>query len=216
MENQKKNRKPLFIILIIAVVALATLSAVLMGQAGSGKTAGQTDATDAAYALYWNVDRLDYQVEPGKEVGTTGREPGEDGYYHVLFAKDGEQLDLRIIDRRLTNRIDGVEPGLMGLVFDEDGIVIDFIQLEDMPVEQLLWSFFVQSMSADMIKLNSSAMFDGLEEIIKIGDGVVILDISGQSEYIGAPAEPKKGDRVYVIANEDGDVTHIFLYERAS
>lgn len=216
MANQKKNRKRTLIIVIAVLAAVAALSVLLIGQIRPDESSSQTDAPVADYALYWNVDRMEYRVNPGEEVGSTDRKPAEDGYYHVIFAKDGQQMDLRVADRRLVNRIDGVEPTLMGLVFDDDGIVIDIILLKDMPVEKRVWSFFVQGLGEGIVKFNSSAKYDGIGEIVNIGDDVLILDVSGQSEYIGAPTALRKGDRVYAICNADGDVTHIFLYERAA
>lgn len=165
----------------------------------------------AAYELYWNADGRDYKVESGEEVGSTGREPDADGYYHVLFAKDGEQVDLRVVDRRLVNRIDGMNPALMGLKFDDNGIVVDLVSLDDMPLEKVGFHFHVQSFAKNIVKLNSSSNNDGMEQILEITEDTLILDVSGEADFVGAVSKLQKGAKVYAIANEEGVLTHIFM-----
>lgn len=217
MEEQKKSRKPLLVGVIAAVVVLAALLALLLTQCVGGTGPSDTSGTETTapavqgYQLYWNVDRNNFEVEVEGE-STTGRKPADDGFYHMVFAVDGKQVELRVKERRLVNIIDAFD--IMGLVFDENGDVIDIIRLDDMPIQKIAWQYYIQSFGGNAIKLNSSKDMNGMEEMIKTNDQTVIYDVSGWSEFVGAPGKLQKNDRAYVIANEAGEITHIFLYER--
>lgn len=220
MEKQGKSRKPLIIGVIVALVVLAALVALLLTQCFGGNpnetSAPSTEGTTAppvlTYELYWNADRKDY-IATGEDVGLTLREPKDDGYYHVLFAYNGEQIDLPVIDRRTLLKVDSAD--MMQLVFDENGVVIDAIFVDDLPVEILgETGWYVQSMGGTTVKINSSKSFDGMDDTFKTNDQTQIYDMSGKSEYIGAPASLQKEDRIYTVANSEGDITHIFIFER--
>lgn len=192
----------------VVLILILAFSLCACDPANPTDTTGGTGAT-AAYELYWNVDGKDYEVS--QDVGSTGREPDADGYYHVLFAKDGEQVDLRVVDRRLVNRIDGMNPALMGLKFDENGIVVDLVSLDDMPLEKVGFHFYVQSFAKNIAKINSSLKNDGMEQILEITEDTLILDVSGEADFVGAVSKLHKGAKVYAIANEEGVLTHIFM-----
>ena len=219
MEEQKKSRKPLLVGVIAAVVVLAALLALLLtqcvGGVGPDNTSGDSSSTAQSYELYWNVDRNNFEIfedESGQAAGTTARKPAEDGFYHVVFAKDGELVELRVKERRVLNIIDAFD--IMGLVFDENGDIIDVLRLDDLPLEKKAWQYYIQSFGGNAVKFNSSRDLNGMEEMIKINENTKIYDMSGYSEFVGAPAKLQKFDRAMVIANELGEISHIFIYER--
>ena len=120
------------------------------------------------YELYYN---LDLEVYGGKsEAGMSSRVPAEDGYFHINFFLDGETVVLKAAERRIVNTIDVLD--VMGLEFDEDGIISEVIPPEDMPLEMIGWRFFVQSAARTMLKLNSSESFNGLEILLEDGSTV--------------------------------------------
>ena len=137
MQNAGKSRKPLIIGIIAAVAVLAVVLVLLLTQCTGGQTGettvpSTTVATDEVptYELYWNVDRAEFDGK--SEAGMSSRMPESDGYFHVRFMKDGEEITLKVADRRVINAID--INSLMGLEFDDDGIVVNVIDIEDMPL----------------------------------------------------------------------------------
>ena len=61
--------------------------------------------------------------------GKTTRTPDKDGVYTIPFAVNGEQVELKCKDEALVSKIDsGTDAGQhMGLVFDEEGYIIDMM-----------------------------------------------------------------------------------------
>ncbi len=217
MAKEGKSRKSLLIGVIAAVVILAGLLALVLTQCVGGQGEATNPTTTVAtepsneYALYWNVDRHNFEVVDDS-LDTTGRKPADDGFYHVVFAKDGELIELKVKERKIVRMIDGQD--LMGLVFDSEGVIIDIVRIDDMPYEKVAWQFYVQSIGGKTVKFNSAKEMTGMEVVVKLNDDTKIYDMSGCSEFVGAPTELQRDDRCMVVANEDGDVLYVFVYER--
>jgi len=215
MSNQGKNRKGLKFGILAAVVVL-TMVLCLAGcnneQAEGETTApttsvgGETEQLD----LYWNMDRALYDGK--SEAGMSSREPGEDGYFHVRFFKDGEIVELRVADRKTVNALEVQD--LMGLEFDEDGVVIGIIPVDDLPIEKLAWQFYVQSAGGKLIKANSSATLNGMEVLLETNENTGVWDMTGLSGDVGCEADPMQLDRIMALGDADGNVLHVFIYER--
>ena len=218
MSKQGSGRKSLIIGIIAAVVILAVLLVLLLTQCiganegANSETVQTTAPVDEVptYDLYWNVDRAQYDGK--SEAGMSSRNPESDGYFHVRFFKDGEMLDLKVADRKTVNAIEVND--VMGLVFDEEGIVIGVTSIDDMPLEQVGWQFYVQSIGGKLLKLNSSKAFNGLEVMLDIHDFTGIWDMTGLEGEVGMDITPISGDRVIAIANLAGELTHVYVYER--
>ena len=123
-ENEKKKKKLLLPIIIAAAVLLLGGTAGILAMTGVFK-GPETDPTgeeeEVSDTLFWNVDRDQYAGKSA--IGTSSRQPDkDDGYYHVLFASEGRQVTRRVAEKRVVDMIDSND--LMGLVFDEKGIVI--------------------------------------------------------------------------------------------
>ena len=169
MAKEGKSRKSLLIGVIAAVVILAGLLALVLTQCVGGQGDTTTPPTTTAatepsdeLALYWNVDRHNFEIVDDS-LDTTGRKPADDGFYHVVFAKDGELIEFKVKERKIVRMIDGQD--LMGLVFDADGVVIDIVRIEDMPVEKVAWQFYVQSIGGKTVKFNSAKEMTGMEVV---------------------------------------------------
>ena len=217
MQKQEKSRKPLIIGIIAAVVILAVLLALLLTQCVGGQGNGDSTPTTTVdanevptYELYWNVDRAEYDGK--SEAGMSSRMPEDDGYFHVRFFCEGEIITLKVADRKLINAID--VQSLMGLEFDENGIVIGVLKLEEMPLEKVGWQFFVQSAARTMIKLNSSEGLNGMEVLLEDLDPNRIWDMTGKSGPVGSVAEAITYDKIMAVQNQAGQVTHVFIFER--
>lgn len=218
MSKQEKSRKPLIVGIIAAVVILAVLLVLLLtqctgGQDSTNSTPVQTTSSEEeipTYSLYWNLDRAEYDGK--SEAGMSSRQPESDGYFHVRFFLDGEIVELKVADRKTINAIDVND--LMDLEFDEDGIVVGIIPLDDVPCEQVGWKFYVQSAARTVVKLNSSSSFNGMEVLLDIEDNTGIYDMTGMEGEVGMTISPISGDRVIAIADLSGKLTHVFVIER--
>ena len=218
MSKQGKSRMPLIVGIIAAVVILAALLVLLLTQCTGGETAATTapsaseDTGVETYEIYWNMDRKEYDGK--SEAGMSSRVAESDGFFHVRFFKDGEIVDLKVADRKTVNAIDIRD--LMGLVFNDEGVVIGVIDMDEMPCEQVAWQFYVASAGGKLIKTNSSASLNGMEVLIETTDKTGVWDMTGLSGEVGCDATPMSGDRLLAVADLDGNVTHVFLYERSN
>ncbi len=216
MSKQGKSRKSLIIGIIAAVVVLGALLAVLLTQCTGGQEATESTPVQTTgeeiptYELYWNLDRAEYDGK--SEAGMSSRQQESDGYFHIRFFFEGETVELRAADRKVINAIDVND--LMGLEFDENGIITGVINIDDMPLEQVGWQFYVQSVGGKLLKLNSSKAYNGLEVLLDIQDFTGIWDMTGLEGDVGISITPTNGDRVIAIANMAGELTHVYVYER--
>ena len=216
MSNQSKSRKSLWMGILAAVVVLIMVlcMAGCNNEQAESTTTAPAPTGDSGEAeridLYWNVDRAEYEGK--SEAGMSSREPGEDGYFHVRFFKDGEIVELRVADRKTVNAME--VQSIMGLEFDEDGVVVGIISVDDLPLEKLAWQFYVQSAGGKLIKTNSSASLNGMEVLLETNENTGVWDMSGLSGDVGCVAEPMQLDRIFALGNADGEVTHVFIYER--
>ena len=216
MSKQGSSRKSLIIGIIAAVVVLGALLAVLLTQCTGNQNATEstpaqtTEEAVPTYELYWNLDRAEYDGK--SEAGMSSRQQESDGYFHIRFFFEGETVELRAADRKVINAIDVND--VMGLEFDSNGIIIGVTSIDDMPLEQVGWQFYVQSVGGKLLKLNSSKAMNGLEVMLDIHDFTGIWDMTGLEGEVGMSITPIGGDRVIAIANLAGELTHVYVYER--
>ena len=215
-KKEGKNRKPLIIGLIALLVVLAVvLTLVLTMFSGPQKDPNDgQNGVGMEYTLFWNVDREYFIDDSPQGTGMTTREKDPDtGYYHVLFSTGGRQVQRRVKDRRVVNRIDSMD--VMGLVFDERGIITDVQDVEEITGGYAINGFYVEIVDGMHIVLNSSVTLKGIQEELTLTEKTKIYDVSGESEYIGAQTGALyKMDRIIAIQNTAGEITDIFVLER--
>ena len=209
MISTYKKLLALACVLVLLVCGLAACKS----EPGAATTAAPL-ATEPAQVLplevYWNLDQ---ELYDGKsEAGMSSRMPESDGYFHVRMFKDGQTLEVKVADRRVINHLDTLT--MMGLEFDENGIVVDVIPVEELPMEKVGWQFYVQSVGGKIVKVNSANTMKGLEIMLELGENSKVYDMTGAEGVVGAEAEPIPGDRVYPIVDMGGNVTCIFIYKR--
>ncbi len=216
MQKKGSNRKSLIIGIIAAIVVLGVVLALVLTQCtGQGESTAPSTTVESTpevptYELYWNADRELYEGK--SEAGMSSRMPESDGYFHVRFILDGEEVILKVQDRKIINKIDVMD--IMGLEFDENGIVVDAFDIKEMPLERIAWQFYVQSAGKTLIKANSSESFGGMEVQLELDGNSGVYDMTGKEGPLGCIANPMEGDRIYGIANLAGEITHVFIYER--
>ena len=212
-----KSRKSLLIGILAAIVVLAALLALVLTQCTPKQDSGAVETTAAptegvpTYDVYWNLDK---DIYGGKsEAGMSSRKLESDGLFHIRFHHNGKVVELTTPDRRLVNKIDVMD--LMGLVFDENGCIIDAVDVEELPLELVGFKFYVQSIGGNTIKLNSSNRMVGMEVLLEKDSETGIWDMSGVSGPKGIPAELTAYDRVICIQDRTGRLTHVFVYDRS-
>ena len=209
-EASKKNKKWIWLVAGLAallVVVGVVLAFTIPGQSGGGHSAnGRSDAE-----LYWNIDRKIY-TENAEVEGLSMREPAEDGNYYIRFAYKGEQVELSIIDKQLVNWIDTMD--LVGLIKDADGVVVDAVDPKEVATETAR-SFYVRKVNGNEIIMNSSYAMNGMPMTITCTDNTGIYNVDPKAEVVGAITEVGIMDQLLVYSNEEEEVTHIYITERA-
>lgn len=206
-ETGKKNKLWLWVGIAAAAVLIVTgvvLAVVLGGGNGPQSTAVSGE-------LYWNIDRIKY-TENAEVEGTSTREPAEDGHYYMRFAYQGEQVELQIIDKQLVNWID--QSDLLGLILDADGVVVDAVEPEEVATPVAIGQY-VRSVDGNQIVINSSHAMNGMETTLILTENTGVYDVDRKAEMVGAVAEAEIMDQVHIYSNEAGELTHVYITERA-
>lgn len=207
-EASKKNKKWLWIVLgLVALLAVAGVVLALVFGGGSGDTekvkGGRPD-------LYWNVARQSH-LDPATSL--SNRDPAADGLFYVTFAHNGEQVEYAVADKKTVNYIDSMD--IMGLVFDNDGLVVDVIDPLNLATE-VGKGLYVQNVSGNMLVANSSIAMNGMRFNINITEKTEIYEVSGAGEFEGVKIEPAEllaMDTITIYANDLEEVTHIYLID---
>ena len=206
-QEARKNKKWLWLAAgLLALLAVAGVVLALLLPGGA-----EQDPETVSAELYWNVDRLSY-TENAEVEGTSTRTPGADGTYYIRYAYKGEQIDLPIIDKQLVNWLD--QRDLVGLIFDEEGVVVDAVEPEEV-AQCTAKNAYISNVNGNELTLNSSIAMNGMETLLVCTGNTGIYDVDRKAEVVGANAEPGLMDQVTVYSNEEGEVTHIYITERA-
>ena len=174
-ETSKKSKKWLWLVagaVVLLAIAGVVLAMLLPGGEPEAPAGGRAD-------LYWNVDRLAFQ---DRTTGLSTREPAEDGLYHVRFALNGEHIEYTVSDKRLVNYIDTLE--VMGLKFDENGMLIDAVAAVDVATE-VGAPLYVQRVEGNTIIANTSPSMNSLSLDIVVSEQTQIYDVTGKNEPVG-------------------------------
>ena len=217
MSKQGKSRKSLIIGILATVVLLSALLVVVLSACTGTEPAATTEPSVSSDVvekaeLYWNLDRALYDGK--SEAGMSSRKIGSDGYYHIRFFKDGKVVELLATDKAMVNNIEVRD--LMGIVTDEEGIITDVIPLEQMPVQKLGWKFYVQSVGGNVVKINSSDKFNGMELVLKLENGAKVYDMTTTSGEPGTETQAAINDRVMCVADSEGKLQAIYIYDRSN
>ncbi|MBO5867845.1 MAG: hypothetical protein J6Q54_02920, partial [Oscillospiraceae bacterium] len=194
VSNKKVNK--LWLIAGAAVVAVLAVVLILVLSGGNEPV-----------KLYWNVDR------------GVQREPSEDGTYCILFACEGEQLQLSVADESLVKYIDKMD--VMSLKVDRNGCIKEVTPVED--VLSLLGDrLYVQQITENAIVFNSSITMAADAVTIPYNAELQLSNVSGTGAFEGqgmTVQELQAMDRVSIYGTQSANgeelmATHIFLTKR--
>ena len=215
MKKETTKKSKLWIIILAALLLIGGVVGGIFAFGGfGGGNEGEQEpgpvVTGPRADLYWNLDREFYTKD--SQTGLSTREADANGQFKIRFAYNGEIVELVIIDKKLVNIIDTQD--VMGLTFDENGVVIGQINVRELATETGK-KVYVKKATAEAVYANSSMAMNGMELTLKIGQYAEIYDLRPDSETFGkkiAPTDLQVMDCVTVYSNAEGDVTHIYLH----
>lgn len=218
MKAERQKKTWLWVIAaVVAVLAAAGVCLALFLRPAEQKAAPKEQQqqqegseTKVTSKLYWNIDRQHY-LDISEIEGMTARMPDENGVYTIRFICDGQIIEYKTVDKQLVNFIDSMN--LMGLVFDNDGMIVDAVKAKEVATE-LAKDFFVKSCQDGKLVVNSSMAMNGMPMEFTISEDVHILDVRPDAPNPGAKAALETMDKVLVYGDAENSATHIFLLER--
>lgn len=157
-------------------------------------------------------------------LASTTREPDANGVYTMLFAHEGEQVELKCKDKDLVSNLDaGTDAKLqMGLVFDEEGYIVERVSVAEAVKGKLLYTMYdVTAVSGNMITAESkwSTAKDKGEvvdfEIPEECDDIFLMENKCGGKFVGQRVDSLQvGDRVYVYSDFENNPVLIFITHR--
>lgn len=220
MEKEKKSRKPLIVILIVAVLVLGVALTLLLTQwGGPGGDAEpstepsetQADGTDELI-LYWNIDRDLYDGKAGEAV--TARVLNEDdGLYHISLAFKGRASVRRTSSAVMAARIDNYP--VMGLELDDSGLISAVHSVEELTGVRPAGYFYVQNVDGSQITVNSTSAFTGVTKTYTLTDSTFVYDVSPISLSLGAATDILADDYVYLVQDKNDQLLYCWVVSRS-
>lgn len=208
MKQEASKKSKLWIWLAVGIVAVVAVVGLVLALVLGGGQGQQTGPVGGRPDIYWNIDRDTYMEN--SLTGLSTREPESDGNFYITFAYNGEQVKLKIVDKRLVNFIDSMD--VMGLVKDADGVVIDAVDVTTIATE-VGKNIYVQKVDGNTIVANSSIGMNGMQVKIAVTDLTQVYDVTGEGELVGEKIDPsdlKPMDAIAVYANDKEENTHLY------
>lgn len=156
--------------------------------------------------LYINVEGSLYRGNPNKLVS---RVANPDGNYTVNFACNGEQQRLTVAPEALKKGLDMQD--IVHLIFDENGVVIDFKTVEECTGGYIVKNDFVEEVDGSSILCNTSPNFDGYQKNVITTDATGIYRIGGTDVLVGTVTTVQPEDKITAVCDKNGNVTHVFV-----
>ncbi len=204
------------IIAAVLVVAAAGTVTALNWNNWFGKT--EDTAVVASKDIFWNVDRDEYAYK--SDSFTSSRVPDkDDGYYHVLFSnvtQQGRAVTRRVADKKVVDKIDRLRA--MGLKFDDKGIVVDVIPLEELGDTISVKRGYVVETKEDgtTVEIDTSESLDGVRYSVKVPALALRVDVCGATGSVGKTLEGnlEEGDCIWAISDKKDNIRYVFLTNR--
>lgn len=158
--------------------------------------------------VYWNVNRM---YDSTTKLST--RESDMLGVYTILFAADGEQVELKTKDLEVVNAIDKFAAKCMHLEFDEEGYIESALHPGKATGGTSIASWFhVMEMTDSGFRAEKFSGSDkGSVAVVNFAVECKVFDVSGKGDEVGRPTELMVGDQVHCLTDSNGDVCVIFV-----
>ena len=199
----KLHRRRVLLYGILALLLLSTAGTTVYLLRGSKRI---TNEDAVVRKLYWNIDGKQYL---NSETGLSSRPVDKDRVYRVTFAVDGEHVTYEVENKRLIHQIDNKT--LMGLEFNEEGVVVGVLNPRDVMADEVASSYFVMSIEDDKIVTNGMQSGEGIEVEVPLTKNTNIWNMKDTAEFIGEKGTPVKDDVVRAFVNAEGEVSDVFI-----
>ena len=169
-----------------------------------------------AAGIYWRVEQK-YDAEKAE----TTRVPDENGVYTILFAHEGQQVELKCKDKDIVNAIDkkSIVLGQIALVFDEEGYIVDW---EDVAMalrgKLLCQDYHVTALDGNTITATKTANSNaGATATFTLDESCDIYLCDGQTyeQFVGErTAALQINDRIVCYSDMNGKPILVFISRR--
>ena len=167
---------------------------------------GDKKEPEAAIGLYWNVERKEYVNR--SESMVTARMARADGYYYVRFAAGGEQIDLKVGDLTLLQKIDQLD--LVGLKLDADGVITEVYNVNECSGGLVASNLYITEINGNTVKCNTHGGMAGVDVEIELEEDTQIYDVGTQGLLCGMATTLKVDDEIIAVKDYDGKISHVF------
>lgn len=199
------KKKVLWVVGICLLAVLSLTAALLLLPGDKAPEATQPvegELSAGNLRLYWNVDGKPYRS------GQSVRYKNNDGYFYITFAVDGKQERIAVADLELANAIDMQE--VVGLVFDENGIVVDYRKVGEFTGGMIADKFYVTNVENGIVTCNSSVTLGGYDVVFTLEEDTPVYDVTTEGITCGIPGTVKRNDQVTVIVDKNGKVLSVY------
>lgn len=166
--------------------------------------------------VYWRVERM-YDTNLGRST----RVPDENGVYTILFAKDGEHVELKCKDPVVLEDIDGVSElyGAFAFAFDEEGYIIETINTaRAIRGKQYITDGYVTGVDGDTITVTGASGAEMSRQFTFVMNDTcdIFMTCEGCYEHlIGERTDHVQlNDRVKVYTDLENNPVLIFVMKR--
>ena len=167
--------------------------------------------------VYWRVSDQKFN----STTKTSTRERAEDGYWYMDWTVNGETVTLRTDRFDVINAWDGygVTGAFCGMVFDENGDVIDcFSAAYAARGVKVADNYDITSLAEDGSSFTATRIKFGTEVgktyTSKIDENTKIYNVNSAAEVIGEVTELQMDDRIVVLADPMGQAKYIYVVNR--
>ena len=164
--------------------------------------------------IYWRMDQF-----WNSTLKETSREPDENGVYHIPYWCEGEEVDIKIKDRKLVTEIDSRSfywPH-SSFRFDEEGYAVARINTGTATRTISLVDCY-DVMEIDGNNISTQPFGNGTPVNFKVTENTRIYDVSGLAKAIGTAGQRvdslKINDRVSVWTDKDNNAVLIYIASR--
>lgn len=184
---------------------------------GSDSVATHVFITERAEpaGVYWRVERK-------FSDGQTTRKPDENGAYTILFAHEGQQVELKCKDRAVVNDIDSKNDNFaeMGLLLDEEGYIVKKVDAGDAMIGVLgCNNYNIIELDGNTFTaerwLEGSNTGDQYTATVGSECDIFLVENGCEAEFVGQRVESlKMGDRLTCYTDLEGNPKVIFIIRR--
>lgn len=161
-------------------------------------------------ALYYNVDWALYN-RLGSE-GTSSRPKDKEGKFTIRFLDESGKLVTFVApDREMVNRIDTMP--VLGLELSGSDIT-GILDVSHIYACDGFLTYVKEAKDASVLSYTNAAFAGSMRYDSQLAAGVVIHDMSGQTQPLGAATQLRKNDQFLALRDREGKLCRIYVVAR--